>query len=118
MCGIAGIVRGAGSGVAPEALARMAAAIQHRGPDGYGFYACARAGLAHVRLSIVDRAGGAQPMTNEDGRLVVTFNGEVYNHHELRRELEAHGHVFTSHCDTIAYMVRGMPAQSPLCVGG
>jgi asparagine synthase (glutamine-hydrolysing) len=100
MCGIAGIVRGEPTGVAPELLARMASAIQHRGPDGYGFFAGARAGLAHVRLSIVDRAGGAQPMTNEDGRLVVTYHGEVYNPHELRRELEARGHRFHTHCDT------------------
>lgn len=100
MCGIAGIVRAGATGVAPETLARMAAAIQHRGPDGYGFYAGARAGLAHVRLSIVDRAGGAQPLTNEDGRYVVTYNGEVYNHLELRRELEARGHCFRTHCDT------------------
>jgi len=100
MCGIAGIVRRTRGGVAPALLARMAAAIQHRGPDGYGFYAGARAGLAHVRLSIVDRSGGAQPMTNEDGRWVVTYNGEVYNHVELRAELEARGHVFRSHCDT------------------
>ena len=100
MCGIAGIVRRTRAGVAPALLARMAAAIRHRGPDGYGFYAGARAGFAHVRLSIVDLGGGAQPMTNEDGRWVITYNGEVYNHVELRAELEARGHVFRSHCDT------------------
>jgi asparagine synthase (glutamine-hydrolysing) len=78
----------------------MAASIRHRGPDGYGFYVGHRVGLAHVRLSIVDLAGGAQPLTNENGQIVVTYNGEIYNHLELRRELEAKGHVFRTHCDT------------------
>jgi asparagine synthase (glutamine-hydrolysing) len=100
MCGIAGIARHSITGVSVKTLGRMAAAIQHRGPDGYGFYAGARVGLAHVRLSIVDVAGGAQPMTNEDGQVIVTFNGEIYNHLELRRELEQHGHIFRTRCDT------------------
>ncbi len=100
MCGIAGIgSRHAGS-IPIEKLARMAAAIQHRGPDGYGFYTGLNVGLAHVRLSIVDVAGGAQPLTNEDGQIVITYNGEVYNHVELRRRLESCGHVFRTRCDT------------------
>jgi len=78
----------------------MAAAIRHRGPDGYGFYVGQRVGFAHVRLSIVDIAAGSQPMTNEDGQIVITYNGEIYNHPELRRELEAAGHVFRTRCDT------------------
>ncbi|HYD52309.1 MAG TPA: hypothetical protein VEA99_06770, partial [Gemmatimonadaceae bacterium] len=100
MCGIAGIARRAPTGVAVETLARMAHAIRHRGPDGYGYYVAPRVGFAHVRLSIVDLAGGAQPLTNEDGQVVITYNGEVYNHRELRRELQALGHVFKTHCDT------------------
>ena len=100
MCGIAGIVRPNGATVALEPLARMAAAIRHRGPDGYGFYAGSHVGFAHTRLSIVDVAGGAQPLTNEDGQVVITFNGEVYNHPELRRELEACGHRFRTRSDT------------------
>lgn len=100
MCGIAGIARRDPSGVSLDVLGRMAAAIRHRGPDGYGFSTGARVGLAHVRLSIVDIAGGAQPLANEDGRLLVTFNGEVYNHRELRSELEARGHRFRTACDT------------------
>jgi asparagine synthase (glutamine-hydrolysing) len=100
MCGIAGIARPHPAVVAVEPLARMAAAIQHRGPDGYGFYAGAHVGFAHTRLSIVDVAGGAQPLTNEDGQVVVTFNGEVYNHPELRAELEARGHQFRTRSDT------------------
>jgi asparagine synthase (glutamine-hydrolysing) len=99
MCGIAGIARRSAA-VAVEPLARMAAALRHRGPDGYGFYVSSHVGFAHTRLSIVDVAGGAQPLTNEDGQIVVTFNGEVYNHPELRRELEARGHVFRTRSDT------------------
>ena len=100
MCGIAGIARHSGAGIAPDVLGRMAAAIRHRGPDGYGFYVGERVGFAHVRLSIIDLAGGAQPLTNEDGQIVITYNGEVYNHLELRRELEDRGHVFRTRSDT------------------
>jgi len=78
----------------------MAAAIEHRGPDGHGFYVGQRMGLAHVRLSIVDVEGGAQPLANEDGQIVISYNGEIYNHLELRRELESVGHVFRTRCDT------------------
>jgi asparagine synthase (glutamine-hydrolysing) len=100
MCGIAGIARRSPTGVAVSTLGRMAAAIEHRGPDGYGFYVGQRMGLAHVRLSIVDVEGGAQPLANEDGQIVITYNGEIFNHLELRRELENHGHVFRTRCDT------------------
>ena len=100
MCGIAGIARARPGNISIEMLSRMAAAIRHRGPDGYGFYTASRVGFAHLRLSIVDVAGGAQPLTNEDGQVVVTYNGEIYNHPELRRELEARGHVFRTRSDT------------------
>jgi len=100
MCGIAGIARDTPGGVSIEPLARMASTIRHRGPDGYGFYVGTHVGFAHLRLSIVDVAGGAQPMTNEDGQVVVTYNGEIYNHPELRRELESLGHVFRTRSDT------------------
>jgi asparagine synthase (glutamine-hydrolysing) len=100
MSGIAGVVRRFPTGVSVEILGRMAASIRHRGPDGYGFYVGQRVGFAHVRLSIVDIAGGAQPLANEDGQVVVTYNGEIYNHPELRRELEEKGHVFKTRCDT------------------
>ena len=100
MCGIAGVANADGRGVALEPLARMAASIRHRGPDGYGFLTGAYVGFAHVRLSIVDLAGGAQPMANEDGSVVVTYNGEIYNHAELARELRALGHRFATSCDT------------------
>jgi asparagine synthase (glutamine-hydrolysing) len=100
MCGIAGIARHSSARVTSESLGRMAAAIRHRGPDGYGFYIGRQVGLAHVRLSIIDIAGGAQPLTNEDGQIIVTYNGEIYNHLELRSELEERGHVFKTRCDT------------------
>jgi len=97
VCGIAGIARSAPTGVLEDELTRMAAAIRHRGPDGFGFFAGARCGLAHTRLSIIDIAGGAQPLANEDGQVLVVYNGEVYNYRELRRDLESHGHRFRTH---------------------
>jgi asparagine synthase (glutamine-hydrolysing) len=112
MCGIAGIVRRTPIGVSPEMLARMAAAMRHRGPDGFGIYAGARAGLAHVRLSIIDLSGGAQPLGNEDGSLLVTFNGEIYNFVELRRELQRAGHHFRTSSDT-EVLVHGYEEWGP-----
>jgi asparagine synthase (glutamine-hydrolysing) len=98
MCGIAGIARLAPTGVSLNVLGRMAAAIRHRGPDGYGFYSGRKVGLAHVRLNIVDVAGGGQPLTNEDGRVVLASTCDVFNHPELRHELEERGHVFRTRC--------------------
>lgn len=112
MCGIAGVARRAPTGVSMDVLGRMAAAIRHRGPDGYGFFADALVGLAHVRLSIIDLAGGAQPMANEDGSVVVSYNGEVYNYRELAAELETRGHRFQSHCDT-EVLVHGWEEWGP-----
>jgi len=74
--------------------------ITHRGPDDEGIYIDENVGLGHRRLSIVDVASGHQPMTNEDGSLYITYNGEVYNHADYRDELEARGHVYRTHCDT------------------
>ena len=99
MCGIVGFV-GAGD---ENVLAAMTGALAHRGPDGDGFHSDAAAGvhLGHRRLAVVDPAGGAQPMWNENGRIGVICNGEIYNHRELRAELERRGHVFrSSHSDT------------------
>jgi len=100
MCGLAGVARREPRGVAPDMLDRMARALQHRGPDGSGRYADARVGLAHVRLSIIDVAGGAQPLGNEDGSVLIVYNGEVYNYLELQAELQAAGHRFRTRCDT------------------
>lgn len=78
----------------------MTDTLAHRGPDGSGVWVRGRCGFGHRRLSIVDLAGGAQPMTNPDESVVVTFNGEIYNHKDLRRDLESHGHRFRSNSDT------------------
>jgi len=97
MCGIAGFL---GSGDRGD-LEAMTARLAHRGPDADGFFVEEGVHLGHRRLSIVDLGGGAQPMSSSDGRLVVVFNGEIYNHRELRAELSARGHVFlTDHSDT------------------
>jgi len=99
MCGIAGFV-GAGDW---SDVRSMTAALTHRGPDGEGFYEdeSERLFLGHRRLAILDVDGGRQPMWNEDRTVGVIFNGEIYNHLDLRRELESAGHIFhTSHSDT------------------
>ena len=101
MCGITGLWHmDASRTVSPVLLQTMTMTLRHRGPDGYGFYADPDVGLAHVRLSIIDLAGGAQPLTNEDGSLVITYNGEVYNYVELAAELASAGHRFRTRCDT------------------
>lgn len=100
MCGIAGIVADGQNPVDLDLLHRMTAAIAHRGPDGRGVHTDGRAGLGHVRLSIVDVGGGHQPMFNEDGRISVTFNGEIFNYVELMDDLQRRGHRFQSRCDT------------------
>jgi len=74
--------------------------ITHRGPDDEGIFIDGAVGLGHRRLSIVDVAAGHQPMTNEDGSLHITYNGEIYNHADFREGLEARGHVYQTHCDT------------------
>lgn len=101
MCGIAGIlVRPERGPVEFEHLRRMAAMMRHRGPDGYGLYRDDCIGLAHTRLSIIDPAGGSQPMHNEDGSVWITFNGEIFNYIELREQLIELGHQFRTSCDT------------------
>jgi asparagine synthase (glutamine-hydrolysing) len=114
MCGICGFAGPGDEAVIKAMNARMA----HRGPDGTGIFHSARHGLyfGHLRLAIVDLASGAQPMSTADSQLTVTFNGEIYNHQELRRELEARGHRFqTSHCDTevLLHGYREWGAQLP-----
>jgi asparagine synthase (glutamine-hydrolysing) len=90
MCGIAGVV-GASSPDA-AALAAMASCLEHRGPDGGGIWADGPVGLAHRRLAVIDPSdSGAQPMHSASGRFTITYNGELYNHRELRRDLEGSG---------------------------
>ncbi|RME76555.1 MAG: asparagine synthase (glutamine-hydrolyzing) [Chloroflexi bacterium] len=101
MCGIAGIVNlTPAEPVREQTLRQMLALIRHRGPDEFGLYLDTQAGLASARLSIVDLQGGQQPITNEDRSLWIVFNGEIYNHPELRRELQVKGHYFTTRTDT------------------
>ncbi len=76
--------------------------LRHRGPDGGGYFHAPWLAFGHRRLAIIDRAGGEQPMTNEDRSVWIVFNGEVYNHRELRRELKARGHQFRTQSDTEA----------------
>jgi asparagine synthase (glutamine-hydrolysing) len=101
MCGIAGILsQDPRQPADAAALRRMADAIRHRGPDADGFWVAPGVGLAHRRLSIIDLAGGDQPIGNEDGAIQVVFNGEIYNYRELRAELEGRGHRFRTNSDT------------------
>src|SRR5437762_6234332 len=101
MCGIAGIVSfyHLDDGACVRAL-RMRDVMIHRGPDDAGLHADGYAVLTHRRLSIVDLSTGQQPLSNEDGTVWVTYNGEIYNHADLRRELEAHGHRYRTKSDT------------------
>jgi asparagine synthase (glutamine-hydrolysing) len=100
MCGIAGLLRQDGHPVNADLVRRMTDVIAHRGPDGDGFHIDGSVGLGHRRLSIIDLAGGAQPMATEDGAIWITYNGEVYNYRELRRELETLGFTFRTTSDT------------------
>ena len=101
MCGIAGILEfGPDARASAAALREMCSVITHRGPDDDGFYTDGAAGIGMRRLSIVDVAGGHQPISNEDGRLWLVFNGEIYNHIALREQLMARGHRYVTHSDT------------------
>ena len=100
MCGICGVFNMRGDPVKPELVHKMTSTLKHRGPDGDGHFISGGIGLGHRRLSIIDLAGGAQPISNENGRLQVIFNGEIYNFIELRQELEKKGHVFKTRSDT------------------
>lgn len=101
MCGIAGILNlKTGAPPSRNELQGMIEAVQHRGPDGYGYYHDEEVGLAHARLSIIDLAGGDQPIHNENKTLQIVFNGEIFNYLELRQVLEGQGHRFYTHSDT------------------
>ena len=100
MCGVAGFVTTTPASGSVVTLGRMTEAIRHRGPDDFGFYHDEWAHLGHRRLSIVDLAGGHQPMANETSSLWITYNGEIYNHAELRPALEQAGHRYQTRCDT------------------
>src|SRR3954452_8916489 len=101
MCGIAGIFHYAEPALAArETVARMVAPLRHRGPDDQGVHLAGTMGLGHARLSIIDVAGGHQPIFSEDRTVAVVCNGEIYNHRELRQGLEERGHRFATRSDT------------------
>src|SRR5687767_3055906 len=98
MCGICGVFSADGH-LTPEIRASvlpMTAALKHRGPDGEGYFSDEHVMFGHRRLAVIDPIGGRQPMTNEDGSCWIVFNGEIYNHKELRKFLTDKGHRFRS----------------------
>ena len=107
MCGITGILNFGGlADNTKDIIDRMAQTMNHRGPDARGVWTKGPVGLAHTRLSIIDIEGGKQPMLTADGKSAVTFNGEIFNHVELRSELESLGHRFASnHSDTEVILI-------------
>ncbi len=101
MCGIAGYFQLQGKAKPEyELVCRMISQIRHRGPDEFGAYFDDRCGLGQARLSIIDLSGGSQPLSNEDGTIWITYNGEIFNYLELRKELEKYGHRFRTRSDT------------------
>jgi asparagine synthase (glutamine-hydrolysing) len=116
MCGIAGLFDTRGARTPDRALLQKMTDVQrHRGPDGSGVHVEPSVGLGHRRLSIIDLAGGAQPLGNEDGSVLVTFNGEMFNFQPLRTELQAAGHVFRTVSDTET-IVHAWEEWGPRCV--
>src|SRR5579859_3788820 len=101
MCGIAGVLYADPSRPPKRSvLEAMGRQIAHRGPDADGFLIEPGIGLVHRRLSIIDLAGGDQPIPNEDGSIQIIYNGEVYNFESLQKDLENKGHRFQTRCDT------------------
>ncbi|MCK4704138.1 MAG: asparagine synthetase B, partial [Gammaproteobacteria bacterium] len=101
MCGIAGILNLSDYSAPTEhELTRMIHMLHHRGPDDYGYYTDSTIGLAHARLSIIDIAGGHQPIHDSDKNIWVVFNGEIFNYVELREDLIKDGFVFYTRSDT------------------
>ncbi len=99
MCGIAGFthIRWA---TEADRITRASSTLQHRGPDQQGIFQSKSVSLTATRLKIIDLDGGDQPILSDDRDTVIVFNGEIYNHQELRQELEGLGHRFRSRCDT------------------
>ena len=104
MCGIAGLVSVTAGPQNQAVLERMTGVLRHRGPDDSGCFSDGVAWLGHRRLSIIDLAGGHQPMANEDSTVWITYNGELFNHASLRPGLERDGHRFQTNCDTEAIL--------------
>ena len=106
MCGIAGYVSLNGAPVDRETIERMVVAMKHRGPDAQTAHLDGPVGFGHARLSIIDLAGGHQPLFNEDKTVTVICNGEIYNYRELREQLINKGHQFRtgSDCEVLAHL--------------
>jgi len=100
MCGIAGIVNLDGRNVDHSQLKIMGDRLSHRGPDGDGYFMDGSVGFVHKRLTIIDLVTGSQPMGGEDGKVILNFNGEIYNFQGLKKELESRGHGFSTSSDT------------------
>ena len=101
MCGVAGIVHWGTLSDGPQVVRKMNARLHHRGPDDTGYWNNEKVSFAFSRLSIVDLDHGHQPMVSDEAKIVLVYNGEIYNHVELREELQRRGHRFqTSHSDT------------------
>ncbi|HEY0457615.1 MAG TPA: asparagine synthase (glutamine-hydrolyzing) [Pyrinomonadaceae bacterium] len=100
MCGIVGFINAGSRAASRELLERMNGCIVHRGPDEDGFFVHESVALAMRRLAIIDLKGGQQPIFNEDRSSVIVFNGEIYNFHEIKKDLEARGHAFHTNSDT------------------
>src|SRR5262245_9944535 len=100
MCGIAGWYRRSGKAVSEAVIRRQCNTIIHRGPDDAGYFVDGDFGFGMRRLSIIDVEGGHQPIFSADGRYAIGFNGEIYNHLDLRRDLERMGVSFRTHSDT------------------
>ena len=116
MCGIAGMFnQRSGRRAAEKDLRQMLAMIRHRGPDEFGVYLNGPAGMGSARLSIIDLSTGQQPIANEDGTLWIVFNGEIFNYLELRPELEARGHRFTTTSDT-EVLLHAYEEYGPQCL--
>ncbi len=117
MCGIAGVLEfQAGQSISPHLLEAMGKVIEHRGPDQGGFFQDGPVGLAARRLRIIDLSpAGSQPIANEDGTVQLVYNGEIFNHEALRRELVTLGHVFRGRCDS-EVVVHAYEAWGPRCV--
>src|ERR1700752_4260895 len=100
MCGICGVLDLHDQGFRVTEVESMSSRIRHRGPDDYGIFFSQPVTFGFRRLSIVDLSGGKQPMCNEDSTIWIVFNGEIYNHRELRPMLERRGHRYASNSDT------------------
>lgn len=116
MCGIFGIHFFDRQRPVNSQMVQMATDVMyHRGPDDAGYFVEANNGLGHRRLSIIDLSSGHQPMTNEDGQVIVVYNGEIYNYKEIKHELIGRGHIFRTDCDT-EVIVHGYEEWGPDCL--